>query len=97
MAYIPTPSHLDDAPELAVLAVLEPALEATTSAVIAMHPELRSGCSLDDQLPRNPAVWVAYDLTERARALRDAIRRYRIALAIPCPRCPTCNTPLKER
>jgi hypothetical protein len=92
----PTPDQLDDAPELAVLAVLEPALQATASALIAMHPELRSGCGLDDKSPRHPAVWVAYELTDRARALRDTIRRYRIALEIPCPRCPSCNAPAKD-
>jgi|APFre7841882630_1041343.scaffolds.fasta_scaffold460135_1 hypothetical protein len=91
MACIPTPDQLDDAPELAVLAVLEHALDAAANAVVAMHPELRSGCPLDDELPKNPAVWVAYELTDRARTLRDAIRRYRVAVTIPCPRCPSCN------
>jgi hypothetical protein len=95
MDSIPTPDQLDDAPELAVLAVLESALDAATTAVIAMYPELRSGCPLDHELPRNPAVWVAYELTDRAHALRDAIRRYRIAITIPCPRCSSCNALVK--
>ena len=96
MACVPTPTQLDDAPELAVLAALDTALDAAANMLVAMHSELRSGSPLDDELPLRPAVWVAYELTDRAHALRDAIRRYRIAVAIPYPRCPPCNAMAKD-
>jgi len=91
MPSAPTPDQLDAAPELAVLAVLESALDAAANTLVATHPGLRSGSPLDDELPRDPPVWVAYELTDRAHALRAAIRRYRIAVTIAWPRCPSCS------
>lgn len=96
MKSAPTPDQLDDAPQLAVLAVLELCLGAAVSAIIAMHPELRSGNGLEDEQPRRPAVWVGHELIGQSHALRDAIHRYRIALEIPCPRCHSCNALSKD-
>ena len=96
MPSAPTPDQLDVAPELAVLAVLEIALHTAANTLVAMHSELRSGSPLDGELPCHPAVWVAYELTDRAHSLREAIRRYRIAVAIPCPRRPSGSAIAKD-
>ena len=96
MPSAPTPDELDAAPELAVLAVLESALDAATNTLVATHSELRSGSPLDEELPPNPAVWVGYELTDRAHALRAAIRRYRVAITIACPRSAARNAMARD-
>ena len=71
---LPTPYELNDAPELAVLAVLDTAIEAATRALAAIHPEL-----WDDWGPRckqEPAV-SACRLLSRAHKLQVALARYR--------------------
>jgi hypothetical protein len=83
---------------LAVLAVLELCLGAAVSAIITMHPELRSDNGLEEERPRRPAVcvWVGHELIGQPHALLDTIHRYRIALEIPCPRCHSCNALSKD-
>lgn len=64
------------APELAVVAVLEAALDATVFALAAAWPELQLGHDLRYDEPR-----AALDVIEHARALAAALRGYRRALA----------------
>ena len=44
--YLPTPPEIDETPELAVLSVLDFALEASARALVAAHPEIE-----EDDLP----------------------------------------------
>lgn len=74
---LPTPYELSDAPELAVLAVLDTAIEAVTRALVAAHPEL-----CDDRGPRSkqePVVSACRFLT-RVHKLQAALARYRQAV-----------------
>lgn len=65
------------APELAAVAVLEAALDATIFALAAAWPELQLGYDLRLEEPR-----VALDVIEHARDLAAALRDYRRALAV---------------
>jgi len=80
---IPTPEDLDRAPELAILAALDPTLELAAAALVAAHPEL---CD-----PERPA-WlgaptrsaaIAQSLMRKAHGLQRATRDYRRAVEIP--------------
>jgi hypothetical protein len=75
---IPTPTDLDDHPELAVLAVLDAALHASVFAVIAVHPPLRDHDPRTGHLP--DSHWVASVLIPLAHQLQDAIAGYRRVL-----------------
>jgi len=74
---MPTPDELNDAPELAVLAVLDSAIEAATRAIITVYPEL-----CEDQIRRcrtQPVIWGSR-LLNRAAKLQVALARYRDAV-----------------
>lgn len=73
----PTPPDLAQSPELAVLALLDAALDLTVSALLALYPELTD--------PERP-YWIdappaardrAQTIATRTHSLRDAIARYR--------------------
>ena len=73
----PTPPDLAESPELAVLALLDAALELAVSALLALYPEIAD--------PERP-YWIdapsaardrAATITSRAYSLRDALARYR--------------------
>ena len=69
--------QLAAAPELAILAVLEAALDVTILALAAAWPELQE-LDLDSSYDEARA---AFDVIERARTLAAAVNRYRLALA----------------
>jgi hypothetical protein len=73
----PTPPDLAENPELAVLALLDAALDLTVSALLALYPELAD--------PERP-YWIdapsaardrAATIASRAHSLREALARYR--------------------
>ena len=72
------------APELATLAIVEQALQATTLALLAVHPTLQ-----DFAHPREPpSVALARHVLVATAALRLHLRRYRTAVLDalrPCP------------
>jgi hypothetical protein len=69
--------HLRVAPEIAVLAVVDDALRAALVALLAEHPTLAELGS-----PRDPTTLrEARGVIRCALALRDALERYRAALA----------------
>lgn len=76
----PTPPELAENPELAVLALLDAALDLAVSALLALYPELA-----DPERPYwirrpSPDLDRAATLTRRAHALQDAIAAYRRTL-----------------
>ena len=76
---IPTPNKLDRDPELAVLAVLDAALQAAVFALISVHPHLRG----DNDAPlgdgTSETYWIASVFVISARQLGDALDAYRSA------------------
>lgn len=81
MSRAPTTDQLAVAPELALLSALEATLDATISALLAAHPELRS------RNGRLPSAQIADVVIARSLELREAINRYRLALVVtPLPR-----------
>lgn len=87
----PTPPDLAENPELAILTLLDTALDLAVGALLALYPELAD--------PERP-YWIgapsvacdrAAGITTRAHSLRDAIARYRRILppaddVLPDPR-----------
>lgn len=76
----PTPPEIDRAPEVALLAALDHVLDVTMAAVVAAHPNLADDEPFYRQLHR-PEVKAADAILTRAARLRDALDRYRRALA----------------
>jgi hypothetical protein len=74
------PTELLDAPELAILAVLDETLQQTIYALFAAHPELVSGDSLEAYRDVTPEAWLADAIYNHANALQYAIERYRGAV-----------------
>jgi hypothetical protein len=70
------PDDLQEAPELAVLAVLDAALDQAVLSLIAQHGEISDHDSLVG-LP--PAAWLADVLASAAHDLQHLIERYRLA------------------
>lgn len=68
------------APEVAILAVLEAAIEATAHALVAAHDDIGALDSL--RAPAEPSVEavLAEAVIEHLGALREAVERYRTAL-----------------
>jgi len=94
--HVPDPRELDDAPELAALAVLETALKVAVSPLLCAHP------GLDD--PDRP-YWVRRPLSEkvaecivaRADALAGLAHNYRAALLVArTPKLPETDPPLAD-
>lgn len=71
----PSVVDLYSAPELAVLAVLEAAIDVALIALIAAHPD-----DVDDDSV-SPESRAAHALVEDARDVAAAVNRYRLALA----------------
>jgi hypothetical protein len=92
MTAFPTPKELDRSPELAVLVILDSALEVAACALQVAHPEI-------DDDPECP-YWVARPdrraaerLLTLADRLRSAIARYREALPEESPVGPAPEGP----
>jgi hypothetical protein len=77
---LPTPRELATAPELAILAALEAAIDVTLVALVAAHQELRATGDSSD--PVSSLVACAADnVIDTAQALAAAIIGYRLALS----------------
>jgi hypothetical protein len=73
--WLPLPTDLEDAPSLAVLAVLQAALRVANTALVTDHPAL-----LDSQLPDEPLDHAAAIVAARLGLLHRAIAAYRAAV-----------------
>jgi hypothetical protein len=85
-----TPITLGEFPQLAVLELLDAALDAATRALVAGHPDLGidDGLRLSDDDP--PLPWIAADLLDQAAALQRIVHRYHRATmdgGSCCQRC----------
>ena len=76
----PTPEELADAPALAVLAVLDHALDVAQRALLAAHPDLAEYDPEISQLA--PTAVTAAPVLEHAQILRGLIARYFLATAL---------------
>jgi len=74
----PRVEDLYAAPELAVLAVLEAAVDVSLVALVAAHPDDHE---LEDD-PPPPERVAARALVEAVRNVADAVNRYRLALRL---------------
>lgn len=74
----PTARQLGVAPELAVLAVLEAAIQSAIPALCAAQPELCAAAS--DAGGTSPSACAAERAIELAIQLREALQSYRLAL-----------------
>lgn len=74
-----TPPALVEAPELAVLEVLDFTLQQAIYALFAVHPELVSGGSLEAAPHITAETWLADVLYSQASNLQHVIERYREA------------------
>lgn len=77
-----TVDQLQIAPELAVLDVLDAALNAAIVALVAANLELQSPDDSDKNPPPPQSVRIADRMIERARTLGAEIYRYRLALVL---------------
>lgn len=75
------PAELLVAPELAVLAVLDAALQQTLYSLFTAHPELVGGGTLEACWASGPDLWAADAVYEHVTGLQHALDRYRQALA----------------
>jgi hypothetical protein len=76
----PAPPEIEHAPEVALLAVIDHALDILAAAVVAAHPNLTDDEPFYRQLHR-PEVKAADAILTHARRLRVALGRYRRAIA----------------
>lgn len=76
----PTPPEIGRAPEVALLAVLDHALDVAAAAIVAAHPNILDDEPFYRRLDR-PEMKAADQILTRARRLRDALDRYRCAIA----------------
>jgi hypothetical protein len=72
-----TPDDLCEAPELAVLAVLDTTLDQAVLAVIAQNREITDG---EDLVGLPPTAWIADVLASAAQHLQHLIEPYRRAV-----------------
>ena len=89
-----TPDDLCEAPELAILAVLDATLDQAILAVLAQNREITDA---DDLVGMPPAAWIADVLASEADHLRHLIQRYRQAALDDAryrSRCPSLTPPL---
>ena len=75
------PDGLHDAPELALVAVLDAALQQTTYALFAIHPELTGIRALGECWSSGPDLWAADAVYDHITSLQHALERYRQAIA----------------
>lgn len=80
------PDQLAASPELAVLDVLDIALESSMNALFAAHPELGSGEFPDDCVEPSAQACFADCAIGHAFALQLALKRYRDVLAAAAER-----------
>ena len=85
-----TPDELDEAPELAALALLDAAIDQAVFALIAQHREIVDS---NDLVGLPPAAWVADLLASAAHHLQHLVEQYRLA-ALDDARYRIHNTPL---
>jgi hypothetical protein len=79
----PEPQDLAEAPELAILVVVDEALETALAAIVAAHPELEDDPfepEWDSRQPAHARFYAADAVIYVAHALRCAIDRYRCAV-----------------
>lgn len=74
-----TPQDLIEAPERAVLELLDAALQQAIYALFAAHSELLDTDSLEDCGAATPQLWIADAIYNQATALQHTINRYRQA------------------
>jgi hypothetical protein len=88
---MPTPEDLSYTPELAALALLAFALEITTRALLAAHPEIT-----EDRIPRTKLLRVLRGsrLMHLASKTRIALQLYRQAVASHRPLAPDATDDL---
>ena len=75
------PGDLLDAPELAVLAVLDATLQQAIYALFCAHPELVGSGTLETCWASGPDLWAADSVYDHMTGLQHALDRYRQALA----------------
>ena len=77
--WTPTPPQLERAPELAILAAIDCALQTATSALLAVYPEF---CDMEPHFhePFSPAALGASQIMSTADQLRTNIAGYRSAI-----------------
>ena len=78
----PTPEELGDAPELAVLALLDANLELALRALVAAHPALGDPDRPAWTLDHSPSGRAAETFLARAKGLHRALETYRDAVAL---------------
>ena len=71
------PPDLYEAPELALLAILEAASQQTLYALFAGHPELAGDQTVETSWLSEPELWAADAICTHISALQHAIERYR--------------------
>jgi hypothetical protein len=73
---LPTPPELDQAPELALIAVLEITLEITVRALVAAHPQL---CEHQRPywIPQTPSSTIAQVIVSTVDSLQQSLHDYR--------------------
>jgi hypothetical protein len=73
---LPTPPELDQAPELALISVLEITLEMTVRALVAAHPQL---CDHDRPywIPQTPSSTIAETIVSKVDSLKQSLHHYR--------------------
>jgi len=73
---LPTPPELAQAPELALIALLDHALELTVRALVAVHPQL-----CDDErphwIPQTPSTITAQAILSTVYSLQQSLDDYR--------------------
>lgn len=78
----PTPEELEDAPELAVLALLDANLEIALRALVSAHPQLADPDRPAWTLDQSPSGRAAKTFLARAKGLHRALETYRDAVAL---------------
>ena len=79
---MPTPTDLDQDPELAALAVLDAALQAARAALLSRHADLRNGVRGAGRRynTTSASTWAAGPLVLLAKVMREQIASYREAI-----------------
>lgn len=77
VGWVPTPPQLEQAPELAILAVLECALETASSALLAVYPEF---CDMEPREPLSQPALGALTIISAGKRLHTSIAGYRGAI-----------------
>jgi hypothetical protein len=90
--WLPVPTELDEAPALAVLAVMAAGLDVAVMALMAAHPDL-ADVDRPYWLPRSPAVAPANVIVRLADRMREAIGNYRRTVLPPSASIPDDKIP----